>query len=113
MVVSRGGVFHLELDGSDVTGPIQVPNTGGWFRWGAVQTTDIPLPAGNHILRLALDSGPAGGVGVLDSMLFSFQAPLTTTTSTTSTTTTIGTSTTTTVGTTALGTCSRDDSSPC
>ena len=29
----NNGKFHLELDGVDVTGPMIIPNTGGWQTW--------------------------------------------------------------------------------
>ena len=28
-----GGTFHVEVDGVNVTGPLTVPNTGGWQTW--------------------------------------------------------------------------------
>jgi len=28
-----GGSFHIEIGGSNVTGLISVPNTGGWQSW--------------------------------------------------------------------------------
>ena len=31
-----GGVFHVELDGVDVSGPMTVPDTGGWTTWRTV-----------------------------------------------------------------------------
>jgi len=69
-----GGTFHLEVDGLDVTGPIQVPHTGGWYNWRTIETPDILLLAGRHIIRLALDTGGArNAVGVFDSLRFSVQ----------------------------------------
>ncbi|MBM4012930.1 MAG: carbohydrate-binding protein, partial [Planctomycetes bacterium] len=32
-----GGRFHIEFDGKDATGPIQVPNTGGWTKLQALR----------------------------------------------------------------------------
>ena len=26
----QGGLFHLEIDGKDITGPIELPDSGGW-----------------------------------------------------------------------------------
>ena len=71
-----GGTFHLKVDGSDVTGPLQVPDTGGWYTWTTVEKSDVLLPAGDHVLRVAMDSnGPGGSVGVFDALVFTYQAP--------------------------------------
>lgn len=51
-----GGVFHLALDGVDVTGPVAVPATGGWKRWRAAVRDAVKLPAGRHSLRLKVDA---------------------------------------------------------
>ena len=74
-MLGTGGTFHLEVDGIDVTGPMSVPNTGGWYTWLVVPKTDVPLTAGEHIVRLAFDTnGPGGSVGVFDSMEWTLQA---------------------------------------
>ena len=51
------GSFHLELDGVDVTGPMAVPNTGGWAKPGSAIKAGVSFPAGRHVLRLAVDAG--------------------------------------------------------
>ena len=51
-----GGVFHLEMDGEDVTGPITVPNTLGWQSWQTITLNNINLSTGEHIMRVAFDS---------------------------------------------------------
>jgi subtilisin family serine protease len=51
-----GGTFHVEVDGVNATGPLMVPNTGGWQTWKSVTVTNIPLTAGPHMLRLAFDA---------------------------------------------------------
>ena len=60
-----GARFHLEVDGVDRTGPLTVPDTGGWQNWQTVTTSAVQLTAGVHVLRLVLDTGTAqnGGVG--------------------------------------------------
>lgn len=50
-----GGVFHLESDGADISGPITVPNTGGWQNWQDIARV-VYLGSGTHVLRLAMDS---------------------------------------------------------
>jgi subtilisin family serine protease len=63
----QGGAFHVEVDGTDVTGSIVVPNTGGWQSWQTISRTGIPLTAGPHLLRLVIDSnGASGYVGNLN-----------------------------------------------
>ena len=70
-----GGNFHLEVDGLDVTGPVQVPNTGGWYTWRVIEERDVLLLAGRHVIRLSLDTAGTGGtVGVFDSLQFSAQS---------------------------------------
>jgi subtilisin family serine protease len=58
-----GGVLHLEVDGTDVTGPVAVPNTGGWQTWQSVLVPGIALNTGLHVLRLVFDiAGSSGSV---------------------------------------------------
>ena len=44
--------FHLQIDGQDVTGPVNVPNTGKWntFQWAGKKS--VALVAGKHILKV-------------------------------------------------------------
>ena len=58
-----GSSFHLEVDGIDRTGPITVPDTGGWQTWRTITTGGIPLDAGVRVLRIVLDTASAGGAG--------------------------------------------------
>jgi hypothetical protein len=59
-----GGSFHIETNGVDRTGPITVPDTGGWQNWVTIRRTGITLPAGQQSLRLVLDAdGDSGAVG--------------------------------------------------
>ena len=61
-----GGVFHLEVNGVDKTGPLSVPNTGGWQTWTTVTRTGVTLSAGTQVIRVVMDkngSSAAGYVG--------------------------------------------------
>jgi len=59
-----GATFHVEVDGVDRTGPITVPDTGGWQAWQTVVTTNVPLTAGQRVIRVVFDSvGSAGALG--------------------------------------------------
>ena len=51
-----GRRLHVEVDGNNVTGTINVPNTGSWQSW---QTLSVPgtLAAGQHVMRLVGDEG--------------------------------------------------------
>ena len=59
-----GGTFHLEVNGVDRTGPLTVPDTGGWDTWVNVRQSAVALSAGQQVWRLVLDSdGPSTAVG--------------------------------------------------
>jgi hypothetical protein len=51
-----GKKFHIEVDGSNVSGPLAVPNTGGWQVWRDVTSAPISLTAGKHTVRLVADT---------------------------------------------------------
>jgi hypothetical protein len=59
-----GAFFHVEVDGVDVTGPLTVPDTGGWQTWRTISKTGIPLTAGTRVVRLVLDAGTTQTAGV-------------------------------------------------
>lgn len=48
---ATGGTIRFELDGTDVSGPLNVPVTGGWQNWTTI-TGSAQLTAGEHVLRL-------------------------------------------------------------
>lgn len=48
--------FHIELDGADVTGPIAVPNTGGWQRWADAVSRPVSIPAGSYTLKIVAET---------------------------------------------------------
>ncbi|HJX27842.1 MAG TPA: carbohydrate-binding protein [Thermoanaerobaculia bacterium] len=52
-----GGLFHVELDGVDVTGPLVVPDTMGWIFWASPTKPAVSFPAGRHVLRFVVDAG--------------------------------------------------------
>jgi hypothetical protein len=54
--LSAGGSFHLEFNGTDQTGEIAVPVTGGWQAWVTVSAT-ATLPAGEQTMRFVPASG--------------------------------------------------------
>lgn len=61
--LAAGGTFHVEFDGVDRTGMINVPNTGGWQTWTTVSRL-VTLPAGIQTMRVMLDTNsPYGSTG--------------------------------------------------
>jgi len=52
---SASSAFHVEIDGVNVTGSVQVPLTTSWadYRWSGKQS--VPLAAGDHVLKLVSD----------------------------------------------------------
>src|SRR5581483_8228991 len=68
--------LHVEVDGIDATGPLVIPNTGGWQTWRSIPVGGIQLAAGRHTLRLVADSnGPSGYLGNLNFLRWSVTAP--------------------------------------
>ncbi|MBI3883142.1 MAG: family 16 glycosylhydrolase [Sphingobacteriales bacterium] len=53
---SAGKTFHLELDSTNISGTITVPNTGGWQSWQTVSVITPTLTAGQKILKIIFDS---------------------------------------------------------
>jgi hypothetical protein len=56
-----GGTVHLTVDGTDVTGAIALPATGGWGVWQTFTRSGVTLPAGTHVLKLMVDANGGGG----------------------------------------------------
>ena len=74
-ITGTGAVFHLESDGVDVSGPMEVPDTGGWQNWQDVSRA-VSLPSGTHVLRLVMDSaGSAGSVGNFNYLRLAIPTP--------------------------------------
>ena len=46
---------HLEFGGVDLTGPVAIPNTGGWQNWQTV-TVPVTLTAGQQVMRVVIDT---------------------------------------------------------
>jgi probable HAF family extracellular repeat protein len=65
-----GGRLHLESNGVDKSGPIIIPNTGGWQAWQTV-SAPVTLAPGLQRLRLVIDAaGPTGIVGNINRLQF-------------------------------------------
>ena len=71
-----GGTFHLEVDGLDKTGPVAIPDTGGWQDWTTVAASGVPLAAGAQVFRLVMDTpASSGAVGNFNWIRVSFDQP--------------------------------------
>ena len=56
-VGSSAGSFHLQTpSGTNLSGAINVPGTGGWQTWTTI-TANVTLPAGQQIIELFEDTG--------------------------------------------------------
>ena len=54
-----GGKFHLEVDGTDVTGSIDVPDNGSWSDWRWLETASpviLTLTAGRHQITFYIEN---------------------------------------------------------
>lgn len=65
---TSAGVFRLDIDGNDISGRVDVPNTGNWQVYTDVQFP-ITLPQGEHIMRLT-NVGFSGDEFNIDSIEF-------------------------------------------
>ncbi|HEV8608407.1 MAG TPA: S8 family serine peptidase [Tepidisphaeraceae bacterium] len=51
-----GGSFHVEFDGADKTGAINIADSGRQARWKTITTRGLSLAAGRHVMRVFFDS---------------------------------------------------------
>jgi len=62
-----GGAFHIEFDGADKTGSMNIPNTGGWNSWQVIARSNVTLDAGVQVMRLVMEgNGSTGAIGDFD-----------------------------------------------
>ena len=74
-----GGTFHVEFRGTDVTGPMTIPNTGGWQAWTTLTKSITIAAAGAQQMRVVFDSSGPVAVGNLNWVRLSApDAPLAT-----------------------------------
>ena len=67
----QGGIFHLEIAGKDITGPIRIPDTGGWQILKLLKHGNVKLTKGRYVIRAVMDSqGPSGSIGDIDYFKF-------------------------------------------
>ena len=74
--IAAGGSIHIEVDGVDKTGPMAVPNTGGWGSYQTITKSGVQLTAGAHTIRLVLDINSGNGyVANFDFINFTLAPP--------------------------------------
>ena len=67
-----GGRFHIEFNGKDVTGGIQVPDTGAWTKLTTIRIDRVMVPAGVTVMKVVMDAdGDSGSIGDIDCFRFS------------------------------------------
>jgi hypothetical protein len=59
-----GGTFHVEANGVNITGPLTIPDTGGWQNWTTITADGVALSAGPQRFIAVMDTnGPTGVFG--------------------------------------------------
>jgi hypothetical protein len=71
--VGSGATFRVEVDGAAVTGPIAVPDTGGWDSWRTLSIGGVSLTQGPHVVRLVMLTRNAANAGVGNFGFLQFQ----------------------------------------
>jgi hypothetical protein len=66
-----GGTFHLEFGGVDRTGPVEVPDSGGWTKLTLIRKEGVRLQKGLQVMKLSCDAvGTSRSIGDLDLFRF-------------------------------------------
>ena len=47
-----GRTVRVEIDGTDVTSGLTIPNSGGWQKWETIRGNDVHLTTGTHRVRV-------------------------------------------------------------
>ena len=67
----EGGTFHVEFNGVDRTGPIQVPDTGSWQKLQLVTKRGVKLERGVQVMKIVMDrDGASNSIGDIDLLRF-------------------------------------------
>jgi hypothetical protein len=67
-----GGIFHIEFDGADKTGPVAMPVSGStaWDTWQIVSKSGLSLSSGTRVMRLSMDANTNGSFGSFNYLRF-------------------------------------------
>ncbi|HYE97742.1 MAG TPA: carbohydrate-binding protein [Planctomycetota bacterium] len=75
-VKGPGGTFRLEFGGIDRTGPVKIPDTGGWENLKPFSHEGVKLAAGPQVMKLVLEApGERGSIGDIDYFKFTRTGP--------------------------------------
>jgi hypothetical protein len=55
--VGKGGAFHVEVDGKNVSGRLSIP--GKSTQWQTISKSNISLSSGKHVVRIVFDGATA------------------------------------------------------
>ena len=68
----KGGVFHIEFNDKDITGPISVPDTGSWQKLKMLKhRTKRIAYKGPFLMKVVMDSeGPSKSIADIDYFKF-------------------------------------------
>src|SRR5688572_204160 len=70
----KGGTFHLEFNGVDKTGPVQIPDSGGWTKLVLIRHPGVKLEKGPQVMKLVCDKvGESRSIGDIDLLRFTLQ----------------------------------------
>ncbi len=53
----QNSIIHVEVDGKDISGPIELPKTGSWQNWTSIHANEIQLNEGVQDLKILIDEG--------------------------------------------------------
>src|SRR5688500_5943847 len=67
----QGGIFHLEFNGVDRTGALEVPDTGSWQKLQLITRRGIKLERGVQLMKIVMDrDGASHSIGDIDLFRF-------------------------------------------
>ena len=67
----EGGIFHIEMSGKDVTGPMRLPDTGGWQQLQLLKHEGVKLKKGTFQMKVVMDeNGASKSIGDIDLFRF-------------------------------------------
>lgn len=67
----KGGTFHIEFGGVDRTGPIEIPDTGGWKFMKPFSRPGVALEKGRWAMKVVMDkAGESRSIGDIDFFRF-------------------------------------------
>jgi len=53
----NGSRIHVEVNGADASGPVELPATGGWQQWVSTEIGEVILPEGTVRVKIVFERG--------------------------------------------------------